>query len=151
MRTYMFQFRFPLLGILFAAGAVTLAGCGGEGGIDQVTVVPVTTKVLFDGQPLPGAFVVLHPKSGVDAKAIKPHGYVDQEGNFKATTYKAGDGAAIGEFAVTVELRQPVESADGPVLGPNVLPQRYANPHTTDLVIKVAKGQTETPPLYLTR
>src|SRR4051812_18097123 len=105
----------------------SLAGCG-SGGIERVPVVPVTTKILFDGEPLEGAFVVLHPKAGVNSKALAARGYVAQDGTFKPSTYVAGDGAAEGEFAVTVELRPVVQSAGGDMPGPNVLPERYASP-----------------------
>lgn len=141
----------PVVLALFTPGLALVAGCGAENGIEKVPVVPVSTKVLFEGQPLEGAFVILHPKSGVDSKAQAAQGYVDKDGTFKATTYKDGDGAAIGEFAVTVELRPAVQTDDGWTRGANVLPERYANPQTTDLVIKVAKGQTAIPPLNLTR
>lgn len=152
MKIAMYRGSIPLFVALAALGLSPLAGCGGNNqSIEQVPVVPVTTKVLFEGQPLEGAFVVLHPKTDVNPKAIAAQGYVDKEGVLKPTTYTKDDGAAIGEFAVTVELRRPTETADGPTLGPNLLPERYANRHTTDLVIKVAKGQTEVEPLNLTR
>lgn len=143
--------RVPIILAFTVLGGAFVAGCGNDHGIEQVPVVPITTKVLFDGQPLPGAYVVLHPKVDVNSKAIAAQGYVDQDGTFKPTTYKKDDGAALGEFAVTVELRQTVQTADGPALSPNLLPERYANRLTTDLVIRVAKGQTELPPLNLTR
>jgi hypothetical protein len=141
--------RLSLFG-LAALGGVSLAGCGG-GGIDRVPVYKVETQVLFEGQPLPGAFVVLHPKANVDPKAISARGYVDAQGKLVPTTYEEGDGVAPGEFAVTVEYRPLVQTVDGVSAGANVLPERYSNPQTTDLIIRVAEGKNEVPPLNLTR
>ena len=141
--------RFLLVGLV-SLGTALLAGCG-SGGPERVPVVKVETKVLFEGQPLPGAFVVLHPKANVNPKAISARGYVDELGNLKPTTYIEGDGVAPGEFAVTVEYRPLVQTADGVSAGPNVLPERYASPTTTDLIIRVAEGKNEVPPLNLSR
>ena len=129
---------------------VGLAGCGGSG-VERVNVVPVQTKVLFEGRPLAGAFVVLHPKANSNPKVLPARGYVDKEGNLKPTTYDAGDGVAPGDYAVTVEWRQLVQIGSDYEPGPNVLPPRYANPQTTDLQIRVAEGAKEVPPLNLTR
>ena len=131
-------------------GGVLLSGCGSDG-IERVPVVKVEAKVLFEGHPLKGAFVVLHPKSGVNPKALPARGYVDEQGVLKPTTYNDGDGVAPGEFAVTVEYRPLVQTGDGAAAGPNLLPERYSNPQTTDLVIRVAEGTNSIPPLNLTR
>ena len=148
-----FQHRVAFLLGLVVLGGASIVGCGSEtpGGIVKVPVVPTSAKVLFEGEPIDGALVVLHPKSGADAKAIPARGNSGTDGVVKLTTYNEGDGVAIGEFAVTVELRPLVENGEARLPGPNVLPERYASPQTTDLVIRVAKGDTDVKPLNLTR
>ncbi len=131
------------------AGAL-LSGCS-KGASDRVAVYPVEGTVTFQGKPVPGAMVVLHPKDPADPRVIPARGYVGEDGKFILSTYDNGDGVAPGEYTVTVTLYQPIRSGDGAVPGPNVLPRKYESPTTTDLVVRVAEGVSELPPLNLTR
>ncbi|RMF39873.1 MAG: hypothetical protein D6753_12765 [Planctomycetota bacterium] len=80
-----------LLGLL----AVTLAGCGGS----SLPTVPVTGKVLVDGQPMEGVSVVFNP---VDASGRAASGVTDAEGKFTLTTEVNGDGALPGSYKVAI-------------------------------------------------
>jgi hypothetical protein len=83
---------------LLLASLVLTAGCSGSG------TVKVKGIVTLDGQPLSGATVTFepvgqgHPAGGITA----------QDGVFRLTTYRTGDGALPGEYRVTVAL--PPES-----------------------------------------
>ena len=79
----------------------------------------------FEGRPLPGAFVALHPKGLADKKVLPAHAKTDAAGKFKASTYDANDGAIAGEYSVTVEYQELVKTDDGIVAGPNLLPPKY--------------------------
>ena len=105
----------------------------------------------FEGRPLEGAFVVLHPKGVGDPKFLPAHAKTDAAGKFKATTYDALDGAIAGEYAVTVEYSQIVKTEDGYGPSPNLLPPKYASPQTTDLTVRIAEGENKLPPINISR
>lgn len=139
--------RRRLVGLAFFA---VLAGCG-KADPDRVAVFPVEGSVSLCGKPIPSALVVLHPKNPSDPRVLPARGYVDADGKFTVSTYEGADGAAEGEYAVTVTLYQPIRNGDGAVPGPNVLPRKYENPATTDLVVRVAEGAPQLPTLELRR
>ncbi len=119
-----------------------LAGCSRQPTL--VEVHPVSGQATVDGRPAAGAQVTFHPKD----KSIafpSPSAKVDSQGNFSLTTYSAKDGAPIGEYLITVELR-PIVTKDGELeLGPNVLPPQYASPKTTKAEARVAEGPNNVP------
>jgi hypothetical protein len=114
-------------------------------------VFPVSGQVTWNGQPLPNAFVVLHPKSTQDPRSLTARAQTDQSGNFRVTTYETGDGAPVGDYVVTVAYHQPVNAGGGYEPGPNVLPAKYASPETTDLTVRVAEGPNQLPAISLRR
>lgn len=127
------MFRVSLLAI-----AVLVVGCGRSS--DRVAVYPVEGRLVYNGQPLAGAQVVFHPRESADRKVFSARAQTDTTGAFKLSTYDAFDGAAEGLYAVTVHYYPVVRHDDGYVAGQNILPPKYAAPHTTDLKLQVAKG-----------
>lgn len=103
-------------------------------------VYPVRGKVVLDGKPIPDALVEFYP---ADKKAGLPRAdaLADEDGSFVLSTYQAQDGAAAGEFAVTVVLRKVGTGPEEP--GPNLLPARYGKPETTPLKVRVQQGPNE--------
>jgi serine/threonine-protein phosphatase CPPED1 len=98
---------------------------------------PARGKVLFDGQPVAGAEVVLQSLSkGPSADAV-----TGADGTFVLSTYMADDGAPAGEYAVTIVWRKPRYEASGKP-GKNLLPARYAQKGTSPLkaIIKTGKN-----------
>lgn len=130
--------------------AVAATGCG-EADPDRAATFPVQGTVSFQGRPVPGALVVLHPRNAEEPRVLPARGYAGPDGKFTLTTYDENDGAAPGEYAVTITLHQAVRTADGVLPGPNVLPARYESPGTTDLSVRVAEGANELPALELKR
>src|SRR5689334_3222440 len=121
--------RWYLLGV---ALAVALSGCGSRG---RKTVHPVHGQLLLNGRPVSHATVTFHPVSTA-AEELRPSGQTDEEGNFRLTSYAAGDGAPEGQYAVTVTwLRAfPVPgSPEGEQTAYNVLPPHYASPAASQL------------------
>jgi hypothetical protein len=107
--------------------------------------------VLVDGQPAKGALVAFHPVGGA-ANAIRPVGHVDEQGLFRLTSYKQGDGAPAGEYQVTVTwfLATPSgASGDDDSVAVNRLPGRYASAGTSQLRGTVARGTNELPAFEL--
>src|SRR4051794_24262711 len=73
-----------------------LVGCAGK----RKPVTPVQGQLTVDGTPAAQAVVVFHPVEGGDD--VRPTGTVDDQGNFKLTTYAPDDGAPEGEYLVSV-------------------------------------------------
>lgn len=129
-----------------AQGAVVLlvvlflAGCGGRSG-----QVPAKGIVLFKGQPLKNANVLLVPVGG----GRPASGRTGDDGTFTLGTYMAGDGAMPGAYRVGITVvpdstdNAPADP-DNPVAPETVkssIPEKYAAPDTSELTATVAKGQ----------
>jgi hypothetical protein len=127
------------------------AGCDRPAEPHRVAVFKTKGAISYLGQAVPGAFVVLHPRASSDAAVPTPTAHVKPDGTFEVSTYDAGDGAAAGEYTVTVEWRQLLQQQGEFVPGPNVLPAKYGHPTTSDLVVRIAEGQNDLPPITLQR
>lgn len=137
--------RIRLLPML--ALSLILGGCG-EAEPEHVATYPVETAVTFQGKPIPGAFVALHPKQPMP-EVPTPRASVNIDGALIVTTFNGGDGAPAGEYIVTVEWYKPIKSGADVVPGPNVLPSKYASPKTSDLLITVSAESNKLPPIDL--
>ena len=132
---------------LYLSLSVLLIGCGSETG---PRCHPVEGKVLYQNQPLAEAMVVFHPLVPPAEKIPQPIGNTNAEGRFVMTTLKSGDGAPIGEYAITIELREPRQIGEEVVRdGPNLLPPKYASPKDTPLRHTVVPGKNEVPGIKL--
>lgn len=87
------MFRLLVCSTAMALLTMTL-GCGKAG----IGTVPVTGKVLMNGQPLEGATVVFNPNGQGRASS----GTTDAAGVFKLTTETNGDGALPGDYQIAV-------------------------------------------------
>jgi len=131
--------------LLAAALAVIVStGCGS----DAPKSVPVTGKVTYNGQPVTSGTVMLVPQdSGYGAT-----GQIQPDGTFVLTSFKQGDGAAPGNYTVTIQVF-PDEEASGAELGlPGAefgqgkkppIPLSYMDPATTKLRALINDGETE--------
>lgn len=128
-----------------AAGALSvvllaaLGGCGAKSEPERVAVFPVQGSITFKGQPMPGAIVTLHPKAPIE-NVPSPRAQVDKDGKLKVTTFNGGDGAPAGEYTVTVQWYKLVKNGADLIAGPNVVPRKYGQPGSSDLVVKVAEA-----------
>jgi len=130
--------------------AVLVSGGCGKSGPERLPVFPVSGQVLYKDKPLPNAQITLHPKNA-DPKALPAQAQTDQNGNFQVTTYEAGDGAAFGEYVVTVKCYQLIKNGDSYERGPNILPPKLANAQSTDWKIQVAEAPNSLPPKKIAR
>ena len=85
------------LGLAMLGGS---AGCGGS------NLVKVRGVVTLDGKPLSSATISFNPIGGAGRPAS---GLSDGDGNFQLTTSRTNDGAAPGEYKVTVTKEQAAE------------------------------------------
>lgn len=83
------------------------------------TTYPVDGKVYFEGSPIPGAVVSFLPSGKEGAKAS---GKVEADGSFRLSSFKPFDGAAAGDYQVTVSWTDPRT-------GTPLLPANYGRPN----------------------
>lgn len=133
--------------ILLTGFVVAPLGCqSGQLSPGTVEVTSVKGKVIFNGQPTPGATVTFHPIGGVSAKTPTAFGIVGDDGSFQLTTYLQNDGAAPGKYKVTVYWAKPVKSEED---GPPLLPLKYADPQSSGLEADIQKGANDLRPFDL--
>jgi len=129
---------------------VILAGCG-RSGPKRTATNPTKGSIRYQGQPIGGAFVALHPKAGASADVPTATAVVQADGRFAVTTYDSGDGVPEGDYVVTIQWRKATKSGGEFVPGPNLLPAKYSRPETSDVVVHVASGTNDLPPIVLKR
>jgi hypothetical protein len=119
------------------------------GGPSRKPVFPVTGQV-FDNhkKPAAGAAVIFHPVNPDAVDQAKPVGHVDDRGNFSLTTYEKDDGAAEGEYVVTIEWRPPKKTPFEPE-PPDRLEGRYSNSKTSVLRARIEKQSTTLKPFVV--
>lgn len=133
--------------LLLIPWTVLYLGCSGSEG---PRCYPVRGQVLYRGQPLAEAMVVFHPVEVVASATPKPIAYTDAQGHFQLTTWQTHDGAPLGEYAITVELREARLIGEEMTRdGRNLLPPPYADPKQTPLRYTVVEGDNAVPPLQL--
>src|SRR5262245_35840089 len=125
--------------------ALLAAGCGGKG---RKPVFPVKgTVVDASNKPAPGALIIFHPPD--PNTSPRATATTDSSGAFALTTYDQGDGAAAGEYTVTIQWPTPKKTPFDPE-GPDRLKGRLNNPATSSLRFTVEeKPQNEMPPIKL--
>ena len=135
---------------LFALTAgIGLCGCSSKKIEGRKEVFPARGKLLVNDQPAPGAMLVLHPVGG-DYDAEHPTATVGADGSFQLTTYVGRDGAPVGEYVVTAHWHLSADKqAPGP--WPNVLPDKYARPESSDLRVRIAAGPNDLQPIVIRR
>lgn len=133
-------------------GLVALVGCGGGG----PSLVKAKGKVLVDGNPAPGAIVLLHPDS--PANSAVANGITDANGVFTPLT-GTDEGIAEGTYRVTVVWPDPKMSGGAGTLQfgasqskdpPDLLKGRYVMRDKSKLTVTVSRSNPELPPLELT-
>ena len=76
----------------------------------KVKLYPVSGKVTYQGKPLNTGVVAFHHVDGVSPIA---KGDIQQDGQFSLQTFRPKDGAAIGEYSVTVSSMLPGHGIEG--------------------------------------
>lgn len=124
-----------------------LAGCSRPLG---PPCFPVRGRVTRDGKPLAEVMVVMHPLAPPDQPFPLPLGFTDSNGIFQMQTLQPGDGAPLGTYAITLELRALRRAGEESMRdGKNLLPPRYATPKDTPLRYTVVAGANEVPAIAL--
>lgn len=133
--------RTPLSATFVLAGLL-LAGCGGGS-----KNAAVSGTVTYKGKPVAKANVSFTP---VDSKGLAAGGLTDASGYFTLGSLGANDGAAPGQYRVSVIARgpdrppKPGETGSGMpgemMPGDPVIPTKYFQPESSGLTFEVKRG-----------
>jgi hypothetical protein len=145
--------RGPRAAIVFVGLlTVTLAASCGKSRPEikgKLPLFPVTGKVTMNGQPMPGAIVLLHPIFEFPASAApqRPRAKAEDNGTFKLSTYANQDGAPAGKYYVTVSWKESEEGVTSEQLAdlPEKAPESFQNPKTSGLIVQVKEGENTLP------
>lgn len=126
----------------------SLVGCRGEQW--QAETYPASGQITINGEPPAGAVVTLHPIAGnVDQRGSSPWGIVQPDGSFLLSTYEKGDGAPVGDYAITV--RWPLDVTDMSAAMTDRLGGAYSTQQRSPLTVTIAETENELPPVHLDR
>ena len=133
---------FQAVGLALVLG---VAGCGPGGNYPEMA--PVTVTVLYEGQAVEGATVLLSP---ADPENRSAQGRTDASGRASLRSFPEREGVLPGTYRVAIHkaTQEGVEEEVDPDADPGAapqtvhhLPQRYASVTTSDLSIDVALGE----------
>jgi hypothetical protein len=138
--------RLSLTMLAFAA----LLGCG-EPELLGPTPQAVHGSVVYQGKPASGFRVTFHPQFDLGERQFAPSAMTDAEGKFTLTSYKAGDGAPAGKYAVTIEWPQAVNTGDEYDAQPTVdrLKGRFVDPAKSAWNVDVVAGENRLEPFQI--
>lgn len=125
-----------LLICLFASPLLISTGCSQQDDRRMQPTVPATVEVFHHGAPLKDCQVVLHPvaKEATPHRRALPNGHTDAQGKTQLTSYIANDGAAEGDYVVTLMCKPVIGEEDGePKYGPDKFAGKYASSKTSPL------------------
>ena len=147
----MFRFRISLMSVTLLLAA---AGCGGPAD-PRPARVAFEARVVFEGQPVADAVVVLAPRDPGGAAAS---GTSQSDGLVRFSTFESQDGVVPGGYAVSVmktvvEEPEMLDSND-PNYDPrqaerqvptsrDLLPVRYKTPTDSGLTVEVTEATIE--------
>lgn len=120
---------FPL-----ATWVLIASGCGNQ----LPKTVPVSGRLLFDGQPPPARGTIYFlPQAAAEGFPMRPGmADFDESGKFVATTFKPGDGLMPGKYAMHVECWQTPPNMEGKP-AKSFVPKKYQSAVTSGLTLEV--------------
>ena len=112
-------------------------------GSGKVRVYPVSGEVFVNGKPAQGALIHLHPR---DRENCPPaFAAVQADGYFQITTFSSNDGAAAGDYAVTITWNDERREDGETIYSADKLGDLYSKAETSGLVASVKSGKNELP------
>jgi hypothetical protein len=131
-----------------AAGlALLLSGCWGPRD-DRPVTFPVSGRVLLDGKPAAGARVLLTAQGDASLVKLCPHAEVANDGSFRLTTFRTGDGAPAGQYALTLNWPLPARPGKEDE-GPDRFKGKYADPRRPIRQVQIKAGDNLLEPIHL--
>ncbi|MCA9072950.1 MAG: carboxypeptidase regulatory-like domain-containing protein, partial [Planctomycetaceae bacterium] len=115
---------------------------------DGPSAQPAHGTLTVNGDPAVGANVTLHPADGqnFDTRGSRPTGRVLDDGSFLLSTYETNDGAPVGDYVVTVFWAKNPDAIEP---SPDRLQNRYVNPKTSKIRVRIDEGENTLPPIEL--
>jgi len=129
------------------AGTVVLLGSCAKS--SHKPVYPVHGQVFYNGKPANGALILFHEINVPVSQEARPHGQVDQNGDFVLSTYASKDGAPAGDYVVTIDWRQTVPGRSAG--GSSLLPPEYGMPQRSPLRSTIRAESNNLPPFHIDR
>ncbi len=114
--------------------AVTVLWCVLPGCDGRPRRVPVSGRVLIDGEPLKLGFVTLVPKG-----ARPSMGKIDEDGHFVLTCYEGEDGVIPGTHRVAISANEGI----GDTALKWYAPKKYANFRTSGIEVTIDNTMEE--------
>lgn len=111
-----------------------VAACGNS---EKVDTVPAKGTVTYKGKPLEKGQIQLLPEKGPAAVGLIGNG------TFVLGTNADGDGAPPGKYRATVFSYKENKTRFGETISKAVIPDRYANPDTSGIVVEIPEGGNE--------
>lgn len=137
MRTDSLLTRTILASLTVLSVVALLSGC-----TQTPSVVPVSGKVLYNGEPLPFGIVMFQPEKGQAAQ-----GEIQSDGSFQLSTYGPNDGAVPGSHKVSVRCfssqKSGPDGGDSGAPGRLLIPQQYTRFGQSGLSADIAAGSTQ--------
>ncbi len=112
---------------------------------------PVHGKVIYKGQPAKRFCVVFTPLDATWKVKFAPAAMTDEKGEFRLRSYHPDDGAPAGEYAVTFQWPDHINTGNEPEPVPEVdqLGGLYSDPKKSNVKIVVHEGDNELEPFVL--
>jgi hypothetical protein len=122
---------------------VVLLGACASCGDGRQTTYPVQGQLTIEGKPAPYAELRFYEVHGRTPAMSRPYATTDQEGRFWVSSYGMHDGAPPGEYRVSVSWKGPLDgvSPDQRDSMPEQLPERFTDPATSGIVVRVIGGE----------
>ena len=113
-------------GLPLALAVLMMAGCG-DG---RPKRVPVSGRVLIDGQPLQAGYIRLIPEGA------RPSGSeIDSKGRFTLTCFDGEDGAVLGTHRVEVSAREQINALTTKIHAP----KKYSSAETSGITVEITE------------
>lgn len=128
---------FRSVSLFFKLSIVVLCFVGCD---SRPTRVPVSGKVLIDGEPLKYGAVVFVPEGGRQSSGI-----IDADGHFSLMCFEPGDGALVGKHHVQVLASESINNSTVKWHAP----KKYADRQASGLVEEIT-GATDSVVINLT-
>lgn len=130
--------------LLILIAILLCQGCGGDDW--QASTHPAAGNLTVNGEPAVGAVVELHSVGRQpDIRNSRPWAIVQDDGSFTLSTYESGDGAPLGDYAVTIrwppDVTQP-SMAD-------LLGGAFATAQKTKWNVTITEGQNHLPAIAI--
>jgi hypothetical protein len=139
--------KMPVASLLAAGLALALNGCR-DSSDDRPVTFPVSGRVLQDGKPAAGARVLLTAQADPSLVRLCPHAEVANDGSFRLTTFRTGDGAPAGQYTLTLTWPLPARPGKEDE-GPDRFKGRYADPRRPLRQVQIVAGANVLEPIHL--